>query len=205
MRLESVETFARRLGALGALAFVILAFLGLWQSRGRRWGQESGAVAGVQRGLSTRLLIPVTLPALAILVRLWRPIPIDLPRPARALALALGSLLYFAGLGLMIWGRLTLGRSYGVTSAVSAQLYADHDLVTAGPFAYTRNPMYVGGQLAEIGALLLYRTWTTALACVNAPVLPLRARREEEALQREFGPAYDEYAARVPFWWPRVG
>jgi protein-S-isoprenylcysteine O-methyltransferase Ste14 len=63
--------------------------------------------------------------------------------------------------------------------------------------------MYLGGQLAEIGALLLYRTWTTAIIAVNAPLLFFRARREAEALRAEFGPAYDAYAARVGFWLPR--
>jgi protein-S-isoprenylcysteine O-methyltransferase Ste14 len=203
--LDTLETWVRRLGGLGILLFVVAAYAGLLRNQARAWGKGAGAAPSVQRGLSTRYLLPVTIPALAVLVRLWRPLPLDLGRPARAFALGLGALLYFAGLGLMLWGRLTLGRSYGVSSSLGAQLYADHELRTSGPYRYTRNPMYVGGQLAEVGALLLYRTWTTALIVLNAPLLVLRARREEEALRREFGAAYEEYARRVPFWLPRVG
>jgi protein-S-isoprenylcysteine O-methyltransferase Ste14 len=199
-----VESWARRLGAVGALAVVVAAFAGLIASRRREWGRGAGVAPGVQRGLSTRYLIPISIPALAILVRLWRPLPLDLPTPARVAALGLGSALYFAGLGLMLWGRFTLGRSYGVSSSLGSQLYADHELVTSGPFRYTQNPMYLGGQLAEVGALLLYRTWTTALVALNAPLLVLRARRESEALRAQFGPAYDAYTARVPFWLPRL-
>ena len=76
--------------------------------------------------------------------------------------------------------------------------------MTTGPYRRTRNPMYVGGQLAEVGALLLYRTWTTLLLVLNAPTLVVRARREQEALRAEFGPAYDTYAEKVPFWLPRL-
>ncbi len=204
MLLDVVEMWAGRLGGLGVLAFAAAAYAGLLRNRRRAWGQGSGAAPGVQRGLSTRYLIPVTIPALAILFRTWRPLPLDLPRPARAAAVGLGSLLFSAGLALMLWGRFALGRSYGVSSSLGAQLYADHELVTSGPFRYTRNPMYLGGQLAEVGALLLYRTWTTALLVLNAPALVFRGRRESEALRAEFGPAYDAYAARVPFWLPML-
>ena len=205
MLLDLVEKWIRRLGGAAVLAFAIAAYAGLLRNRRRSWSQGSGAAPGVQQGLSTRYLIPATIPALAVLVWLWRPLPLDLPRPARAVAIGLGSAMYFAGIALMLWGRITLGRSYGISSSLGTQLYADHELVTSGPFRYTRNPMYLGGQLAEVGALLLYRTWTTALIALNVPELVLRARREAEALRAEFGPAYDAYAARVPFWLPRLG
>jgi protein-S-isoprenylcysteine O-methyltransferase Ste14 len=204
MLLDLVERWARRLGGVGALAFAVAAYTGLLRNRRRAWGQESGSAPGLQRGLSTRYLFPVTIPAFAFLVWLWRPLPITLPRPARAVVVGVGSALYFAGIALMLWGRFTLGRSYGVSSSLGAQLYVDHELVTSGPFRYTRNPMYLGGQLAEVGALLLYRTWTTALIILNVPALVFRARRESEALRAEFGPAYDAYAAKVPFWLPFI-
>lgn len=41
--------------------------------------------------------------------RLWRPLPLVLPRLARALTLVLGALLYFPGVALALWGRLALG------------------------------------------------------------------------------------------------
>jgi protein-S-isoprenylcysteine O-methyltransferase Ste14 len=121
----------------------------------------------------------------------------------RAAALVAGAPAYFAGLALMLWGRITLGEMYNVSSAMGAQLYADHRLVTSGPFAVVRHPMYVGGIMAELGALLLFRSWAAALVALQAPVLIVRARREEEALAAEFGAAWAAYCARVPGWLPR--
>jgi protein-S-isoprenylcysteine O-methyltransferase Ste14 len=64
--------------------------------------------------------------------------------------------------------------------------------------------MYVGGTLAELGALLIYRTWATALIVLQIPILVLRSRQEEKALAAEFGDQWEEYRARVPAWIPRM-
>jgi protein-S-isoprenylcysteine O-methyltransferase Ste14 len=86
---------------------------------------------------------------------------------------------------------------YFVSTSIGAQLYADHKLVTSGPYAIVRHPMYLGLITAALGSLLLYRTWTTAAFVIFAPFLLLRARREEQALSAEFGEAWQAYAARV--------
>jgi protein-S-isoprenylcysteine O-methyltransferase Ste14 len=164
----------------------------------------SGSGPYVARG-SLVVYVPLTAASLWLLQRLWRPLPLRLTPAARTVALVVGSLLHFAGLAIMLWGRATLGRMYGISSSRGAQLYADHRLVTAGPFALVRHPMYLGGQLAEIGALLLHRTWDALAIALNAPTLVLRARREEEALAAEFGAAWEDYRGRVPFLYPRVG
>jgi protein-S-isoprenylcysteine O-methyltransferase Ste14 len=93
---------------------------------------------------------------------------------------------------------------YNVSTSTGAQLFSGHRLVTHGPFAYVRHPMYLGGQLAEIGALLVFRNWTALLVALNAPTLFLRARREEEALAAEFGEEWKAYRQRVPAWLPRL-
>jgi protein-S-isoprenylcysteine O-methyltransferase Ste14 len=151
------------------------------------------------------MLAPVTGLALWLLRLLWRPIRPSLPERVRLFCLALGSLLYFPGVGLMLWGRITLGKMHNVSSAAGAQLYANHRLITAGPFGLIRHPMYVGGIMAEAGGLLLYRTWATALITLNALSLPLRARREEELLAARFGTEWEEYTRDVPAWIPRIG
>jgi protein-S-isoprenylcysteine O-methyltransferase Ste14 len=65
--------------------------------------------------------------------------------------------------------------------------------------------MYVGLALAAIGALLLYRTWTTLAFVAMLPVLVARARREEESLAERFGARWDSYRRRVPAWIPDLG
>jgi protein-S-isoprenylcysteine O-methyltransferase Ste14 len=128
-------------------------------------------------------------------------------RPGRAsrYALLLGGLIvYLVGMALAVAGRVALGSSYRPSSSVGATLAPDHRLVTSGPFAVVRHPMYLGLALAAIGALAVYRTWSTVLFVVQLPVLVARARREEELLARTFGEAWRRYAARVPAWLPRT-
>jgi protein-S-isoprenylcysteine O-methyltransferase Ste14 len=75
-------------------------------------------------------------------------------------------------------------------------------LVVAGPYKYTRNPMYVGFAFAYLGiALAVNWLWALALmpvvvACVHfAAIVP-----EERFLEERFGPDYAEYRERVPRW-----
>ncbi len=202
MRLDTVEKWVRRGALVGMLAFLAMVFQGLWRAQRHAKGREAGQVFGLQRQPYSLRMVPASGLALGMLYLLWRPLRLTLPAPARIVALAAGVVLYVAGLALMLWGRLALGRMYNLSTSRGAQLYADHQLITSGPFAVVRHPMYLGGQLAEIGALLIFRNWTTLLIALNVPVLVLRARREEQALAAEFGERWAEYRRRVPFWLP---
>jgi protein-S-isoprenylcysteine O-methyltransferase Ste14 len=92
---------------------------------------------------------------------------------------------------------------YNVSSSFGAQLYTDQQLITHGPFAYVRHPMYLGILLVGWGGLLLYRTWTFVFIIAHFPVLLVRARHEEQALAIEFGEQWQVYSQRVPAWLPR--
>jgi len=204
MTLDTVEKWVRRAGGIGVLVFVLAMYLGLARAAHHPLGRRSGQAPGFVRG-SWAFYIPASLVGYGLLARIWRPLPLKLPQTARAAALIVGAPLYFLGLALMLWGRFTLGEMYNVSTTMGAQLYADHRLVTAGPFRLMRHPMYLGGMLAEVGAFLLYRTWGTLFILINTPLLPIRARREEEALAAEFGEQWTEYARRVPMLLPRIG
>jgi len=114
-----------------------------------------------------------------------------------------GAVLAATGLGLVLWGRLTLGRLYGVSSTLGARLHADHRLITHGPFAHVRHPMYLGIETASFGGLLLYRTWTLVFLTVAFLGLMMRARREDELLRLEFGARWEAYRQQIPGWLPR--
>jgi protein-S-isoprenylcysteine O-methyltransferase Ste14 len=76
-------------------------------------------------------------------------------------------------------------------------------LVTSGPYALTRNPMYVGNLLFELGLLLALRS-PIALLMFAAHVVRL-ARRvsvDEERLEGLFGDEYRAYVSRVKRWIP---
>lgn len=108
------------------------------------------------------------------------------------------------GLASNLASMAALGPAYDVSSAFGAPLHRDQRLVTTGPYALVRHPMYLGLAIAAVGGLLLYRTWTTVVFVGLLPVLAFRARREEATLAERFGAAWAEYRDRVPVWLPRA-
>lgn len=135
--------------------------------------------------------------ALGCLLSLVIPVGPNLGRP-NTLALVTGLGFVLIGLGLAIASVLSF-RAAG-TSVVPGEPAAA--LVVTGPYALTRNPIYVGFVLAYLGlAILLTSVWVLVLL---APVLITLQRgvvqREEAYLERHFGEAYRNYQARVPRW-----
>jgi protein-S-isoprenylcysteine O-methyltransferase Ste14 len=79
------------------------------------------------------------------------------------------------------------------------------ELTTTGPYAYTRNPLYLGSILIAVGFALAARSFWIALVLVAlflAVYLPV-IRAEEQYLRSVF-PGFDAYAARVPRLIPRI-
>ena len=76
-------------------------------------------------------------------------------------------------------------------------------LVTDGPFARCRNPMYLGHIIFLAGLALTLQSWpAAALAAGTAVWFQFRVRRDERRLEERFGEPYREYAARVKRWVP---
>lgn len=170
------------------------------RSVGRPAGRQIGPGA---RLLRAPILALATLLFAAGMIWLWRPLPLALPVAARIASLALGALLYFPALGLYLWGLRTLGAMFAPSTGFGVRLHAEHRLITTGPYAFVRHPMYLGVITAGIGGLLLYRTWAMLLFAVAMFGLTIRARREESTLAAEFGAAWEAYRRRVPAWLPR--
>jgi protein-S-isoprenylcysteine O-methyltransferase Ste14 len=67
-------------------------------------------------------------------------------------------------------------------------------IVTAGPYRFTRNPLYLGVTLIYCGLALLSNTWWCfVLLLIHFGVVT----REERYLERKFGDSYRQYRARV--------
>lgn len=76
-------------------------------------------------------------------------------------------------------------------------------LVSTGPFAYSRNPMYLGHIIFLVGlALSLRSIFAAVIAVVTAVWFQYRVRRDERRLRERFGQPYIDYAARVKRWVP---
>jgi protein-S-isoprenylcysteine O-methyltransferase Ste14 len=76
-------------------------------------------------------------------------------------------------------------------------------LVTTGPFAWCRNPMYLGHMIFLAGLTLSLRSELAALITAATIVwFQFRVRRDERRLAERFGQPYLDYAARVKRWIP---
>lgn len=75
-------------------------------------------------------------------------------------------------------------------------------LVTSGPFAWSRNPIYLGNTIAMIGIGLAFgNPWFIPAAMLAAAVVvPLAIRREEEHLAAQFGEAWEAYRQQTNRW-----
>lgn len=132
----------------------------------------------------------------AVVVLLWlqgnslRRLAFPAPDWLRWAGLALG----IASVGLFAWTHAVLGRFWSAT----LQLRSDHELITVGPYARIRHPMYsaILGWLMSLG--LVGATWTPFLfVALGTLVVLLRTRGEEKMMLEQFGDDYREYRKRT--------
>lgn len=131
---------------------------------------------------------------------------------ARRIRVPLG----FVVAGLYVWlaqpsgVALLIGAVFVVVGLVlrgwaSGHLAKNERLATTGPYAYTRNPLYLGSLTLAVGFALAARSWWVALILAGmflAVYLPV-IRAEEEYLARRF-PEFAAYAREVPRLVPRL-
>lgn len=106
----------------------------------------------------------------------------------------LGALLFFGG---YIWR--ILARGYKASAG-------GNTLVTQGPYALSRNPMYLGTLLISLGMILVIMEWWVMalfLAVYLAIYIP-QINREERFLKEKFGVAYLRYAQVTPRFFPSL-
>jgi protein-S-isoprenylcysteine O-methyltransferase Ste14 len=102
-------------------------------------------------------------------------------------------------------GALVALGGLALRAASAGHVQKNRRLATSGPYAYTRNPLYLGSAIAAIGFAIAGGRWWFLLlfavffAAVYVPVM----RREQAHLTALFGEEYAAYARTVPFLWPR--
>ena len=192
----NLETIIRSLGGLTTFSTLVILFYGIWRGTQQKAGRTTGKAGPLLRSSLFYFLASVFFFGLAYMG--WIPLPWQISPQVRVWMLTCGALLYFPGMMFLLWGRLTLGKYYFVSTGFGVQLFANHQLITKGPFAIVRHPMYVGLAFSAWGALLIYFTWTTVYFAIFAPMLAFRAHREEQALSAEFGEQWKEYCKHVP-------
>jgi protein-S-isoprenylcysteine O-methyltransferase Ste14 len=111
----------------------------------------------------------------------------------------LGAILVVLGLVMPVWAFTLFQREGTEVNPVSK---ANRALVTSGPFALTRNPMYLGLVIVSLGIAF----WVGALPMFAVPILTFAVANwvhipfEEAKMRRQFGAAFDAYTAKVPRW-----
>lgn len=82
----------------------------------------------------------------------------------------------------------------------------DRVLAVSGPYAHTRNPLYLGSFLIGLGLAVAggRAAFVAAFLVLFAAVYGPTMRREHHALETQFGDAYRAYARRVPPFLPRL-
>ena len=87
----------------------------------------------------------------------------------------------------------------------AGHLAKDARLATSGPYAYIRNPLYLGTLLAALGIVIASRSlWLAIIFVVAFASIYLPAVELEEQHLLEIFPDYLAYAARIPRFWPRT-
>lgn len=137
---------------------------------------------------------------------------IEWSKIARRIRVPLGfafAVLYF-WLARPMWRSMALGAIVLVPGLMIRALASGHvrkneALATSGPYAYTRNPLYLGSLLIGVGFAVAARSWWVGVVLVVmffAIYLPVI--RDEEAFLRQRFPEFEEYARRVPRMLPRI-
>ena len=112
-------------------------------------------------------------------------------RPAHPAAIAWSLLLVLPGLALR--------------AAASGTVKKNRELAVTGPYAYTRNPLYLGSMLMAAGFAVALLSWPLALLlAAGFAVIYIPVIASEERFLRDTFPGFEDYCRRVPRLIPRL-
>jgi protein-S-isoprenylcysteine O-methyltransferase Ste14 len=135
--------------------------------------------------VARRIRVPLGFLAAALyLFELWR----RAPQPA---AVAWSLALVVPGLWLRAWAAGTVKKN--------------RELTVTGPYAHTRNPLYLGSMLIAVGFAVALLSWLVALAlALGFAIIYVPVIASEERYLRATFPGFDDYCRRVPRLIPRL-
>lgn len=92
-----------------------------------------------------------------------------------------------------------------VRALASGHISKDTELTTSGPYARTRNPLYLGSMILAAGFAVAARSgWVVLILVALFAAIYVPVIRSEEAYLRAHFPEFEAYAARVPRLLPRL-
>ena len=108
------------------------------------------------------------------------------------------------------WLSLAIGSSVAVggiflRAMASGHVKKNEELATTGPYAYCRNPLYLGSIIIAIGFAIASRDiWVAAAIAVLFALIYVPVIRSEEAFLRQHFAGFGDYSRRVPRLLPRT-
>ena len=175
-------------------------FPAMWLSWAAYWWLSSRNVKSALRheSLASRLshIGPLVLAALLLSVPSV-PVPVLGERflPLATWAFGVAATLTAAGLLFSVWARRYIGTNWSATVTIKE----GHELITRGPYALVRHPIYTGLLLAFAGSAMAIGEWRGVLAVALASLaLWRKLRLEERWMHQQFGEVYRAYCRRVP-------
>ena len=138
----------------------------------------------------------------------WNNIPLPEPHIAGILASGVvhltrpwrlpGSQRLYSGAGWVLLGSGVALSASAVRAASGIDIEQPSTLISSGPYAISRNPMYIGWTLLYLGAALVTRNaWMVALFPIVAGIIHREVLREEPTLEQAFGEEYLRYRKLV--------
>lgn len=182
--------------AIGAVCFTALGrSLGIFAAKLRqlRYRRRAAAYPSTWRDRCTQPE-PFLLFATTLLLLATHEAP-PAPVAHQLLVSGLGALVATAGISLMLWAVAAFP-----TVSPGHYVLPEQRIVTHGPYAFVRHPLYLAALLIWLGLVTVFRS-PLALACLVVYVLPgylIYARAEERMMLQHFGEAYRDYCERVP-------
>lgn len=106
----------------------------------------------------------------------------------------------------VLYGALVGGIGLWVRAYAAGYLHKQEVLTMRGPYAHTRNPLYLGSAILALGAGIATQSWISLIILVLYFALFYFAvmRREESELLARHGAVFEEYARVVPLFLPRL-
>jgi len=195
MTIYTAMTIYTRLIAACWLIFVVYwaaMALGAKKTIGARfWSRE----IGLRIGVLVLILLALRLPVFRQAMRN----ALAYAAGSSALMGVVGVVLCALGIGLAIWARTYLGRNWGMPMSRKE----NPELVTSGPYAYVRHPIYTGMLIAMLGSAIgVTPFWSIPLVLFGLYFV-YSARKEEKLMMEQFPQQYPAYMRRtkmlVPF------
>jgi protein-S-isoprenylcysteine O-methyltransferase Ste14 len=162
-----------------------IAFMAYWAISAR--GIKKNA-RNATRGLLVRLVIIVVL-LFVFRTRTFHRLASTTAVAGHPVLNAIGVVLCALGIGIAVWARRHIGRNWGMPMSVKEK----PELVTTGPYAHVRHPIYSGILLAMLGSALATGIWWLCLVVVFGAYFIYAASMEERTMTREFPDAYPDY------------